>query len=528
MDDSKSGKQDPVKMNQTDGLQGARTSDDSVVQNTESGVAGDIKDEVKDGVMGENVFPVKKKRRRPRRKKKKPVISGEMTSVAPLYKVEDNGEQNISYEPYSFDDTGPNKPNTATPAMENLQNDSMANEPYLENEPVNVINEPLGDNKESVIEDNEPFGADSELFEAHNEPEAIEPEILDRKDMEPKIVPPKENDFEKVESGYMNEEVNHEEKPEAEVKDESPESDREPQSMADIKKMLNDIPNDDKNEKSGNTLVNVFLQVWPYFAKIFNFGVLLKVVIIVGVIWGVYFIFSSGVFNFQFGGKPITPETSGTPIVQIEGDLNLPADLGVYFGELKEPSEKGETGISPALYFGGLQDENEAGLNQYIEYVRNLEELYNLYSTDVYDLLDKSSKRDEVLFSYLNDLKTSRDKSLKMLSAININIDEMKTSYNSLTPEKNKFENDYFTSLRAFQAAKSDVLLKNFVDVSQKQTALKARVFALETLAEYYDAALYNLGRRILSVEKNKDALIKGVRVTDVPGAGIDLIIKSE
>ena len=57
---------------------------------------------------------------------------------------------------------------------------------------------------------------------------------------------------------------------------------------------------------------------------------------------------------------------------------------------------------------------------------------------------------------------------------------------------------------------------------------MKARVYALETLADYYDNALFNIKNRIESVEKNQDALIAGVRVTEVPGAGIDLIIREK
>ncbi len=57
---------------------------------------------------------------------------------------------------------------------------------------------------------------------------------------------------------------------------------------------------------------------------------------------------------------------------------------------------------------------------------------------------------------------------------------------------------------------------------------MKARVAALDRLAEYYETALKRLARRINAVEQNREALVRGIRVVDVPGAGVDIIIRDD
>jgi hypothetical protein len=143
-------------------------------------------------------------------------------------------------------------------------------------------------------------------------------------------------------------------------------------------------------------------------------------------------------------------------------------------------------------------------------------------------MLDKTIARDKALLKYLDDLKVARDESVEVSRTIQLNIDDMKMSYDSLTPEKTKYETDFFASMDDLEAEKSDVLLKGFVDIIQKQAALKAKYGALARLLTYYDNALKKMNSRIQAVEQNQDALVKGIRVVDVPGGGIDLIINPQ
>lgn len=201
--------------------------------------------------------------------------------------------------------------------------------------------------------------------------------------------------------------------------------------------------------------------------------------------------------------------------------------VALYFGQLMEPQIEGETGITAATYYGELQDQKDV-VNRFVDYVRTLESMQNLFQIDVYDMLEKTSKREAALEAYLADLIDLSERGKRIQDAIGVNIDDLTMSYQSLSPSKQQYESDFFTALEEMKPEKSDTLLKGFVDISQKQTALKARVSALQKLLEYYDTAIEKLDKRITAITENKEALVRGIHVVDVPGGGIDIIIREE
>jgi hypothetical protein len=201
--------------------------------------------------------------------------------------------------------------------------------------------------------------------------------------------------------------------------------------------------------------------------------------------------------------------------------------VALYYGGLQEPRVQGETGISAATFYGELKDQADF-VNVYVEYVDTLEHMQSLYKTDVYKLLDQTTKRDVALLKHIDELKVMKEKGLRIQEQIGINLDDLKISYESLNGEKNKGETDFFAALSDLQGQKSDTLLKQFIEVSQKQVALKARVAALSKLQAYYVTALARLDKRLEAIDKNRDPLIQGIRVVDVPGSDLDLIIREQ
>ncbi len=197
-----------------------------------------------------------------------------------------------------------------------------------------------------------------------------------------------------------------------------------------------------------------------------------------------------------------------------------------YFGFLKEPKVQGETGITPAYYYGTGADQ-VAQTNQFIDDISNLRELVSLYDVDVYRMLDQTTDREKALDGYVTKLHATMDKSQTISDQLKTEIDDLKVSYDSLTPDKTQFESDFFTALQGLAGEKSDFLLKSFIDVTQKQAALKARYSALQQLATYYDSAMQKLSVRITAVEQNHQALVQGIHVVDIPGANLDIILQS-
>lgn len=196
-----------------------------------------------------------------------------------------------------------------------------------------------------------------------------------------------------------------------------------------------------------------------------------------------------------------------------------------YFGRLKEPSVQGETGITASYYYG-MGADLTAETNQFIGYISNLRELVSSYDVDVYAMLDQTTLREQSLDAYLTKLKDIQDKSTQIVKEINAEIDDLKISYDSLNTDRTRFESDFFVALKGLAGDKSDFLLKSFIDVTQKQAAIKAREAALAQLLAYYTSSMQKLSIRITAVEKNRQALVQGIHVVDIPGANLDIIIK--
>jgi hypothetical protein len=301
-------------------------------------------------------------------------------------------------------------------------------------------------------------------------------------------------------------------------------------------------------EKAAGNIANAFHNIGSFF----NAKIIVTVLILAAIAAGGYYAYTQkvheSVYNYVAGFfSPKTEEKIEVTVNEDDlksfgiitagifasntGSVNdvVPAQIRMadFFGNLLEPRVQGETGITAATFYGALQDQ-KAIVNQFVLYIEYLAKIQNLYKIDVYAMLDRTSERSAALLDYIDKLKNARTEGQTLLAQIKINMDEFTVSFNSLNEDKTKDETDFFTAMAALEADKSDQLLKGFVDASQKQVALKARINALSKLVTYYETALAKLDTRILAVDENQQALVQGIRVVDVPGAGLGIIIQPE
>jgi len=197
-----------------------------------------------------------------------------------------------------------------------------------------------------------------------------------------------------------------------------------------------------------------------------------------------------------------------------------------YFGRLEQPVFYGQTGISAAVHYGFLRDQ-QAAKNQFAGYIQILRQLNSLYQVDVYELVDRSPNRNESLTQYLNELNATQVQGTQNLQSIQAQIDDLKISSNSLDPDKARYQTDFFVALENLGADQANFLLQNFIEVSQKQVALKAQLSALTRLAEYYQSSLINVRLRIQAVEANRAAVLAGIRAVSVPGSNLGVVVPS-
>jgi len=165
--------------------------------------------------------------------------------------------------------------------------------------------------------------------------------------------------------------------------------------------------------------------------------------------------------------------------------------------------------------------------NVFKKYVRVFGELKNVYDTDIYNVLNNSTNRSAALDSELATLEDVYKRGTEQDGLILKEMDQMKADAKLVDAEKSKMETAFFEDLKAAKPDESFDKITSFTVLTQKKGELSVRYNALKTLDNYYKIVLKRVGIRIDDIKKNKDALIQGVRVYEVPGSNVDVIIKS-
>lgn len=194
-----------------------------------------------------------------------------------------------------------------------------------------------------------------------------------------------------------------------------------------------------------------------------------------------------------------------------------------YFGKLKDPIFYGETGISAAIYYG-FGKEVQYVQNRFINYVHYLSSVVNANAVKIEDVMKTNARRDIALDNYLKQSQVIFDQGNTLRKEINVQIDDLKVSINTLAPDKTRYETDFFASMAVYDGGKANALLAQFIGASQKNVELTAKQNALQKLTQSYETELLILKTRIQAVQANRDALISGVAFTEVTGGGINLI----
>ncbi|MBT6068646.1 hypothetical protein HOG48_02730 [Candidatus Peregrinibacteria bacterium] len=158
-------------------------------------------------------------------------------------------------------------------------------------------------------------------------------------------------------------------------------------------------------------------------------------------------------------------------------------------------------------------------------YVAILGRIKNLYEADIQDMLDASTDRNRTLSEMLSEMKTVHKDALTALSAVEIRKVEIQTEFDEITAEKQLKEDSYFNSLTVHDSTKADQDLQSFIILARDSVDLRARYRALDKIEDFLGRYSDVLEKRIRDVEFNREALIKGVKVIDIEGSNIELII---
>jgi hypothetical protein len=255
-----------------------------------------------------------------------------------------------------------------------------------------------------------------------------------------------------------------------------------------------------------------------------------------------------GSFQNLFTGEEITEEVSDSGVQVSEGsEIDIPPiKTSIVTGANRGKSiERFDEGVQTAIISGEIIPEIKrinpsiaatfnAGMPEtpqekediLASYMNTLMQLQNAFSTDIKQLLDNSVDRSESLSVHLSELESLQRRAKEALSLINTERDELKIQFNETTTLKEQLEEDFFVSMNQLEGAKANSLLNQFIEAQKRQTQLKSQYNALSKASTLFETAINNMDARIKDIKLNREALVKGVRVIDIEGSDLDLIIQ--
>ncbi len=155
-----------------------------------------------------------------------------------------------------------------------------------------------------------------------------------------------------------------------------------------------------------------------------------------------------------------------------------------------------------------------------------LSKIYNTLQVDLFAYLNQSNSRATSLENYLKLLERLQSEAITRSADLESQINFLTTNFEAQELAISSSEEQFFQNLDLFNAENADQELAEFINLSQMQTEVRAKIGAYQGLKDYYDYFLPRLDTHIRTIQANRDALIAGVRVVEIENMTLDLIIE--
>ncbi len=183
-------------------------------------------------------------------------------------------------------------------------------------------------------------------------------------------------------------------------------------------------------------------------------------------------------------------------------------------------------GISAGFLTG--EEVNVATTRFLFDDVERISQMASLLELNVPDVLNSSASRADTLTVYQEELvhqqTTARDRGdilEKQIASLSSVLDQAQTRQNEL-------ETRVFTTIDQKKPLDAEEAFNRFLTAKQQTGELSSQVRVLETLRAKYTLAQQLFTSRLDFVRANREALIKGVQVVDLPDPQIKLILSRQ
>lgn len=222
---------------------------------------------------------------------------------------------------------------------------------------------------------------------------------------------------------------------------------------------------------------------------------------------------------------PATDETSKRPRPQsgvtTPVESGVPQSVSVGTGLATEPVVVPDTGIFSTVAVG----QESVLATPFSYYVTQFKLLENAYGVDINQLLNQATDRRARYKAQLLLMNSLYAKANESLSEMLAEIDSLTAELTKHTEAQTTAEKNFFDEVAALNGPATDVLLEQFTNEAQRVISLRARVRALQRVATLYKNALPRFEARIRDLELNQEPLISGLKVYDVAGSDLQLVV---
>lgn len=216
--------------------------------------------------------------------------------------------------------------------------------------------------------------------------------------------------------------------------------------------------------------------------------------------------------------EPVEEPTDGGE----EGDYSFldPSILGgILIGE-DEPEE------DPATEAGENLGDNSEGGDALSDSINDFAKIFESLQVDVNEMLNQTSDRSGALADYENELNFLIYLAGQNLETLREDSDSLVQKFNAVEESKAEQEARFFSELADLDAPAAIGALDLFIDHGEDIVRLRAEYNARQKLISFYEQGLETLEFRLNDIQLNREALVKGVRVVDLEGSTLDLVIE--
>lgn len=217
--------------------------------------------------------------------------------------------------------------------------------------------------------------------------------------------------------------------------------------------------------------------------------------------------------------KPTTEQPQETAVTSEQTGVVASQQVGEI--RILPPEMVGDTGISATVSIGREFE----GATDIAKYIMTFRRLQNAYGVNINDLLNKSTDRRGSLRGHLALLRKVYDEGVAEVQKIKDELATIKIQYDPQSKRQLEDDLNFFEQLNALNAKTSEDILADFIQVSQQVVSLRARFKALQRIQSFYEQGLPKLAVRIRDIELNEEPLVAGIKVFDVKGSDLQLIV---